>query len=146
METRNSGDFGTRSAATEALCPGPLKYPANRGTRSLAPGRRDVEAGVRTSVARVRHAPFLPHTGQVRGFVYDVRNGSDTQNGSACPGHSLGLRAAQCAALDEPRDVASGDDAHQVAAFDDEDACAAARVKVFEYALQRVARLACGAL
>ncbi|WJV45363.1 beta-class carbonic anhydrase [Streptomyces flavofungini] len=37
---------------------------------------RDVEASVRTSVARVRHAPFLPHTDRVRGFVYDVRDGS----------------------------------------------------------------------
>ncbi|MGW0733915.1 beta-class carbonic anhydrase [Streptomyces sp. NPDC002851] len=37
---------------------------------------RDVAASVRTSVARVRHAPFLLHTDRVRGFVYDVRDGS----------------------------------------------------------------------
>lgn len=36
---------------------------------------RDVEASVRTSVARVRHCPFLPHTDRVRGFVYDVTTG-----------------------------------------------------------------------
>lgn len=40
---------------------------------------RDVEASVRTSVARVRHSPFLLHTDNVRGFVYDVRNGSVTE-------------------------------------------------------------------
>jgi carbonic anhydrase len=32
----------------------------------------DVDANVRQSVLRVRRSPFLPHTGQVRGFVYDV--------------------------------------------------------------------------
>lgn len=40
---------------------------------------RDVEASVRTSVARVRHTPFILHTDQVRGFVYDVCNGSLTE-------------------------------------------------------------------
>jgi carbonic anhydrase len=32
----------------------------------------DVDANVRQSVLRVRRSPFLVHTGQVRGFVYDV--------------------------------------------------------------------------
>jgi len=32
----------------------------------------DVEADVRQSILRVRRSPFLPHTGSVRGFVYDV--------------------------------------------------------------------------
>jgi carbonic anhydrase len=32
----------------------------------------DVDANVRQSVLRVRRSPFLAHTGQVRGFVYDV--------------------------------------------------------------------------
>ncbi len=32
----------------------------------------DVDADVRQSVRRVRRSPFLLHTGQVRGFVYDV--------------------------------------------------------------------------
>jgi carbonic anhydrase len=32
----------------------------------------DVDANIRQSVLRVRRSPFLPHTGQVRGFVYDV--------------------------------------------------------------------------
>src|SRR5688500_11064754 len=32
----------------------------------------DLDANVRQSVLRVRRSPFLPHTGQVRGFVYDV--------------------------------------------------------------------------
>lgn len=40
---------------------------------------RNVVASVRTSVARVRHAPFLRHRDQVRGFVYDVSDGSLTE-------------------------------------------------------------------
>jgi carbonic anhydrase len=32
----------------------------------------DLDADVRQSVLRVRRSPFLVHTGQVRGFVYDV--------------------------------------------------------------------------
>jgi carbonic anhydrase len=32
----------------------------------------DLDANVRQSVLRVRRSPFLAHTGQVRGFVYDV--------------------------------------------------------------------------
>jgi len=35
----------------------------------------DVEADVRQSVARVKASPFVPHTDQVRGFVYDVASG-----------------------------------------------------------------------
>jgi carbonic anhydrase len=30
---------------------------------------------VRQSLARVRANPFIPHRGEVRGFVYDVRTG-----------------------------------------------------------------------
>jgi carbonic anhydrase len=36
---------------------------------------RDVTDSVRQSVARVRRSPFVPHTGSVRGFVYDVATG-----------------------------------------------------------------------
>ena len=32
----------------------------------------DLEANVRQSILRIRHSPFLMHTGAVRGFVYDV--------------------------------------------------------------------------
>jgi carbonic anhydrase len=32
----------------------------------------DLDADVRQSVLRVRRSPFLLHTGEVRGFVYDV--------------------------------------------------------------------------
>lgn len=39
------------------------------------PGFTDVEAAVRRNVAEVRHCPWLPHTDQVRGFVYDVGSG-----------------------------------------------------------------------
>ena len=35
----------------------------------------DLEADVRQSIARVRASPFLPHTGAVRGFVYEVETG-----------------------------------------------------------------------
>src|SRR5205807_7707056 len=32
----------------------------------------DLQANVRQSILRIRHSPFLMHTGAVRGFVYDV--------------------------------------------------------------------------
>ena len=35
----------------------------------------DSDANVRQSVARVKASPFVPHTDQVRGFVYDVTSG-----------------------------------------------------------------------
>ena len=35
----------------------------------------DLDADVVQSVARLRASPFLPHTDQVRGFVYDVASG-----------------------------------------------------------------------
>ncbi|MFB7476767.1 beta-class carbonic anhydrase [Kitasatospora sp. NPDC056184] len=35
----------------------------------------DVEADVRQSAARIRTSPFVPHTGAVRGFVFDVATG-----------------------------------------------------------------------
>jgi len=35
----------------------------------------DVEADVRRSMRRVLASPFLPHTDQVRGFVFDVATG-----------------------------------------------------------------------
>ncbi|MYU21545.1 carbonic anhydrase [Streptomyces sp. SID8352] len=36
---------------------------------------RDVDQDVRQSIQRVRTSPFLPHTDDVRGFVFDVRTG-----------------------------------------------------------------------
>ncbi|MFF8091603.1 beta-class carbonic anhydrase [Streptomyces sp. NPDC016675] len=36
---------------------------------------RDVDQDVRQSIRRVRTSPFLPHTDDVRGFVYDVKTG-----------------------------------------------------------------------
>ncbi|GGO81811.1 beta-class carbonic anhydrase [Wenjunlia tyrosinilytica] len=36
---------------------------------------RDLDQDVRQSMARVRTSPFLPHTDQVRGFVFDVHTG-----------------------------------------------------------------------
>jgi carbonic anhydrase len=40
---------------------------------------RNVENSVRTSVERVRRSDFLPHTDNVRGFVYDVKTGKLTE-------------------------------------------------------------------
>ncbi|MBB5933475.1 beta-class carbonic anhydrase [Streptomyces zagrosensis] len=36
---------------------------------------RDLDADVRQSMQRVRTSPFLPHTDDVRGFVFDVATG-----------------------------------------------------------------------
>jgi carbonic anhydrase len=35
----------------------------------------DLEADVRRSVRRITSSPYLPHTDQVRGFVFDVATG-----------------------------------------------------------------------
>ncbi|WP_158882373.1 beta-class carbonic anhydrase [Amycolatopsis anabasis] len=40
---------------------------------------REVEDSVRRSVRRVRRSDFLPHTDNVRGFVYDVHTGTLTE-------------------------------------------------------------------
>lgn len=40
---------------------------------------RDVEQSVRLSVERVRRSPFIPHTDNVRGFVYDVHTAKITE-------------------------------------------------------------------
>jgi carbonic anhydrase len=36
----------------------------------------DVEDDVRQSIRRIQSSPFIPHTTDVRGFVYDVRSGN----------------------------------------------------------------------
>ena len=35
----------------------------------------DLEADVRSSMARIRQSPFIPHRDAVRGFVYEVETG-----------------------------------------------------------------------
>lgn len=35
----------------------------------------DVEADVRQSMARIHASPYIPHKGEVRGFIYDVQSG-----------------------------------------------------------------------
>jgi carbonic anhydrase len=35
----------------------------------------DLESDVRQSIARIKASPFIPHTDQVRGFVFDVATG-----------------------------------------------------------------------
>jgi carbonic anhydrase len=39
----------------------------------------DLDEDVRQSIARIKSSPFIPHTEQVRGFVFDVANGSLTE-------------------------------------------------------------------
>jgi carbonic anhydrase len=36
----------------------------------------DLGADVRQSIARIKASPFIPHTGAVRGFVFDVATGN----------------------------------------------------------------------
>ena len=36
----------------------------------------DLDGDVRESIARIQASPFIPHKGVVRGFVYDVHDGS----------------------------------------------------------------------
>jgi len=36
----------------------------------------DVDVDVKQSIARIKASPFIPHTDSVRGFVYDVKDGS----------------------------------------------------------------------
>ncbi|MEV1021459.1 carbonic anhydrase [Streptomyces sp. NPDC050264] len=38
-------------------------------------GFRDVDQDVRQSIQKVRTSPFIPHTDDVRGFVFDVKSG-----------------------------------------------------------------------
>jgi carbonic anhydrase len=35
----------------------------------------DLDGDIRQSIARIKASPFLPHTEQVRGFVFDVQTG-----------------------------------------------------------------------
>ena len=35
----------------------------------------DLDTDVRQSIARIKNSPFIPHTNQVRGFVFDVATG-----------------------------------------------------------------------
>ena len=35
----------------------------------------DLDTDVRQSISRIRNSPFIPHTDQVRGFVFDVATG-----------------------------------------------------------------------
>lgn len=50
----------------------------------------DAEADVRQSIARIKACPFLPHRGQVRGFIFEVENGRlsevETLPGVIAPG------------------------------------------------------------
>ncbi|OLR91521.1 beta-class carbonic anhydrase [Actinokineospora bangkokensis] len=39
----------------------------------------DLDADVRQSIARIKASPFIPHTDQVRGFVFDVATGKLTE-------------------------------------------------------------------
>jgi carbonic anhydrase len=39
----------------------------------------DLDADVRQSIGRIKASPFIPHTDQVRGFVFDVASGALTE-------------------------------------------------------------------
>lgn len=39
----------------------------------------DIDEDVRRSIARITNSPFIPHTDQVRGFVFDVATGRLTE-------------------------------------------------------------------
>ena len=36
----------------------------------------DLDEDVRQSIARIKDSPFIPNKGSIRGFVYDVADGS----------------------------------------------------------------------
>jgi carbonic anhydrase len=40
---------------------------------------RDLDTDVLQSIARIKASPFIPHTDEVRGFVFDVNNGRLTE-------------------------------------------------------------------
>ena len=53
-------------------------WPGTRHTYRLdraAEAFTDLDEDVRQSIARIKVDPFIPHTGQVRGFVYEVETG-----------------------------------------------------------------------
>jgi carbonic anhydrase len=45
----------------------------------------DLDADVRSSMARIRQSPFIPHRDAVRGFVYEVETGKLREVASAAP-------------------------------------------------------------
>jgi carbonic anhydrase len=45
----------------------------------------DLDADVRSSIARIRSSPFLPHRDAVRGFVYEVETGTLREVPPAAP-------------------------------------------------------------
>jgi carbonic anhydrase len=45
----------------------------------------DLDADVRSSIARIRSSPFLPHRDAVRGFVYEVETGTLREVPAAAP-------------------------------------------------------------
>jgi len=71
MHHTNCGLHGTDEAALRA------QIAADTGAEPpYAFGAfEDIDAAVRTAIARVRAHPFLPHRDNVRGFVYDVDTG-----------------------------------------------------------------------
>jgi carbonic anhydrase len=54
----------------------------------------DLDEDVRQSIARIQASPFIPNKGSVRGFVYDVHNGTLREVDRAANGGGLGSRLA----------------------------------------------------
>ena len=54
---------------------GELERDAGRAPEWAVGAFADLERSVRDGVERIRSSEFIPHTGNVRGFVYDVESG-----------------------------------------------------------------------
>jgi carbonic anhydrase len=54
----------------------------------------DLDEDVRQSIARIKASPFIPNKGSVRGFVYDVHNGTLREVDAVANGGGLGGRLA----------------------------------------------------
>ena len=50
----------------------------------------DLDTDVRQSIARIKASPFIPHTDQVRGFVFDVATGRSARSSEARVPHVAG--------------------------------------------------------
>lgn len=71
MHHTNCGLHGTDEPALRAQIAAETGQPPPYAFGAFA----DIDAAVRSALARVREHPFLPHRDDVRGFIYDVDTG-----------------------------------------------------------------------
>jgi carbonic anhydrase len=71
MHHTNCGLHGTDEAALRAQ----IAAETGQAPPYAFGAFEDIDAAVRSAIARVREHPFLPHRDDVRGFVYDVQTG-----------------------------------------------------------------------